>query len=179
MGEIYVYVDNARMGIVGTNIKELRKAIGYSSVFKFAAAVGLPEKRIDAWERGSGNPKVDDTIKIAKFFGIELQVLREKELTEDQIKSIAQKLVGPFKMNFNNQHPYKKPGELVMNDLILLSIEQLYKLQSEQEDAATVKAIAQVIAYKQYAEGLKARNDDLRREIETLKDFIEHLKTKK
>lgn len=80
---------------------------------------------------------------------------------------------GIFKVNFRRQYPYKKAsGELSMNDLILLSIEQLFSLQSEQEDVTMVKAIQQVIAYKQYAEGLE-------RENKLLKEMIDILKTKK
>lgn len=175
MGEIYVYVDNSRMGIVGTNIKELRKAIGYSSVFKFATAVGLPEKRVDAWERGNGNPKVDDAIMLAKFFKIDLELLREKELTENQVKTIAEKLKKNKQNspNLNGNDPYNLPGgKNQMNDLILMSIEALFKLQELQEDLQMVKAIQQVIAYKQYAEGLE-------RENKLLKEMIDILKTKK
>lgn len=63
-------------------------------------------------------------------------------------------------------------GTIELNDLILLSIEQLYSLQNEQEDLQMVKAIQQVIAYKQYAEGLE-------RENKLLKEMIELLKQKK
>lgn len=77
---------------------------------------------------------------------------------------------GTYRMNFRRQYPYTKAsGELSMNDLILLSIEQLFSLQNEQEDLQMVKAIQQVIAYKQYAEGLERENKLLKEMIELLK----------
>lgn len=155
----------SRMSIVGDNIKLLRKTLGYSSVFKFATAVGLPEKRVDAWERGTGSPKVDDTIKIANFFGIDLQLLREGELTEDQAKSIVQKLAGPFRMNFRRQSSYKTQGELSMNEIITMSLMDLLTLQKEGRSGEMGKLVAKLIEYKQRIEELEKENKVLLREM--------------
>ena len=114
------------MSIVGENIKSLRRAVGYTSVFKFATAVGLPEKRVSQWESGNANPKTDDSIKVANFFGIDLQLLREKLLTESEIKTLmnSQKTKNNYKSNVT-QNIINEPDVLYLKEKISLLESQL------------------------------------------------------
>lgn len=161
--------------VVGDNIKSIRKAMGYSSVFKFATALGLPEKRVTAWEVGDGNPKVEDAILLSKFFEIDLELLVKKRFSEEEAKSIALRLVhNKDSDNLNGIGTYKGVSKTTpMNDLILMSLERLLKLQDQEVDPQMLKAIAQVIQYKRYAEGLERENKLLKETSDRVSEVLE------
>lgn len=156
------------------NIVILRENLGLTQD-QLAVKIGSKRGAVAQWELGANYPREIKITKLSKLAGVtehefKNSPLRLKNATSDKKENEKE---GIFRMNFKRQYPYTKAsGELSMNSLILLSIDELVKLQSEQEDVEMVKAITQVIQYKQYAESLE-------RENKTLRDFIEHLKKTK
>lgn len=59
------------------NIKEMRNKLGITQQ-QLADATGIPKTRIEKWEVGKGNPKVDDYVKLQKFFS--KNTLHEEEI---------------------------------------------------------------------------------------------------
>lgn len=82
--------------------------------------------------------------------------------------------------NINRPSTYKGvDNSTPMNDLILMTIEDLILLQKQQEDVETVKAIQQIISYKQYTESLERENKLLKDMINLQQKTIENLERKK
>lgn len=91
--------------------------MGYTSVYKFSIAIGLPEKRIDAWERGAGIPKAEDSVVLAKFFGITSEELHNHKFTAEEIKSVvaSRNISQEANHNFNSkitQQVVNEPSEI-------------------------------------------------------------------
>lgn len=208
-GGFLVYEASPPMSIIGENIKVLRKAVGYSSVYKFATAVGLPEKRVDQWERGNAKPKVDDTIIVAKFFGIDLELLREKSLSQSEAEKIAAKLQSSnpnstlggsgaplLSANGKGNHITKskigvrpstntRAGEgLDMEGVINLSLTELLQLQREgvQDDEMRV-LISKLVYYQEKIKSIEEKYQDRIKSLEEnnqlLKDNLQDLRKKK
>lgn len=54
---------------LANRLKELRIEKGISQQ-KLASDIGVTQKAIDFWERGTNEPKASYIIKLAKYFGV-------------------------------------------------------------------------------------------------------------
>lgn len=140
------------------------------SLQDIAEATSIPKSTVSSYEDGRAkNPKEENLKKIADLFRVTVPELVFKKI--GQFPEATNRIELP--PNFDKKTTYKlKGGNLSVNDLILMTIEQLYKLQAEQEDGAAIKAIAQVITYKQYAESLERENKLLKEIIEMQREKI-------
>jgi transcriptional regulator with XRE-family HTH domain len=62
----------------GKEIKRLRKASNIPAV-KIAGYIGVPPDRLYKWEQNDLNPKDEDTIKIERVFGMDINKLMSLE----------------------------------------------------------------------------------------------------
>src|SRR5690606_36887432 len=73
-----------KMSQIGSNIKKLRKVKGLSQQ-AFADLFGLTRGNISSYEERRAEPKIEIILKIAKYFGIPVAELLEKQLTVNEI----------------------------------------------------------------------------------------------
>ena len=72
------------MSTIGKNIKKIR-TIKKISQQEFAELFGLSRANIGSYEEGRAEPKVDAIIKMARHFGLSVDVLLTKELTINEL----------------------------------------------------------------------------------------------
>ncbi len=72
------------MSQIGSNIKKLRKVKGLSQQ-AFADLFGLTRGNISSYEERRAEPKIEIILQIAKYFGIPVAELLQKQLTVNEI----------------------------------------------------------------------------------------------
>ncbi len=72
------------MSYVGQNIKRIR-AVRKLSQAKFAELFNLARPSVGAYEEGRSEPKIQNLIEIAHYFGLSIDVLLTKELTVNDL----------------------------------------------------------------------------------------------
>lgn len=68
----------------GKNIKKIRGVKGLTQQ-AFAEIFGLKRATLAAYEEGRSNPRVETVIKIAEYYGLEMDELMKKELTVNRL----------------------------------------------------------------------------------------------
>lgn len=72
------------MSFIGSNIRKIR-AIKQLSQAAFAELFQLARPSVGAWEEGRAEPKTDTLLQIARHFGVSVDLLLTKELTDDDL----------------------------------------------------------------------------------------------
>lgn len=71
------------MSSIGKNIRKIRTIKGLSQT-EFANLFDLTRASISAYEEGRADPKIDATLKIAKYFNIPIEALLSHEITVNE-----------------------------------------------------------------------------------------------
>lgn len=155
------------------NIVILRENLRLNQT-ELAERIGAKRGAVAQWERGKNKPGALKVTKMAQLAGVtEHQFLNTRiTLLQNPAKSSNGPPTAP-PTNFNGDLPLDLTGgTLTMSHLISMSILDLQELQRQQDNIEMVKAIQEVITYKQYCEALQRENDLLQKMIVTKDQVI-------
>lgn len=105
--------------MLGTKIKQLRQVKTWTQE-ELANQIGVKQKQISSYERGSSNPTTDVLIKIAKAFDVSLDYLAFDEGAQNGSGKIKDReLLEYFEAIDNFPTEQKKAAKIVL-DLIVM-----------------------------------------------------------
>ena len=88
----------------GENLQKLRKERGISQE-QLAEQLGVTRQSVSKWESGASYPEMDKIVAICNIFHCDMDVLINKDITEERDKKDASKVV---KVGFKNIADYIK-----------------------------------------------------------------------
>lgn len=104
------------MSTIGKNIKKIR-VVKKLSQAQFAELFNLARPSVGAYEEGRSEPKIDNVIQIARYFGISIDSLLTKELTINDLYKFdlrAKELTKPDTGEKDNASDHKINPETVL-----------------------------------------------------------------